>query len=140
RLTTADATLVAGERFWVTLEAVNPSTLPVNLDRVRVYPGSVERILKSVLESNEVAQENFALELNDNATYSQPYWLREGSDFGRYRFHSTHLKEETVSESSSGIHGELFLRVQNYPFSITVPIQVVTVDPTVGEELSPVAV
>lgn len=92
-----DASANPGESFNIDLEAINRSTIPVQLKNVIVYPDNKTTIINEALSNNTGKQYTIKTSLPASRNYTAPYWLMEPSSLGMYKVKAQQLigKPET---------------------------------------------
>ncbi|MEM9686023.1 MAG: PIG-L family deacetylase [Bacteroidota bacterium] len=92
-----DASANPGESFNIDLEAINRSTIPVQLKNLIVYPGNKTTVINEALSNNAGKQYTIKTSLPASQNYTAPYWLMEQSSLGMYKVKAQQLigKPET---------------------------------------------
>jgi LmbE family N-acetylglucosaminyl deacetylase len=74
-----------GSILHLKLETTNRSTVPIKLVSVTTLPDQKTTLLSKVLQNNTVENTNLDLQLPDNISYTQPYWLKDKGTVGMYK-------------------------------------------------------
>ena len=74
-----------GSTIKLRLEAINRSSISMELSSVTLFPNQKNSVLNKVLSNNIAERNTIDLELPENLEYSQPYWLKEKGTTGMYQ-------------------------------------------------------
>jgi LmbE family N-acetylglucosaminyl deacetylase len=80
-----DFAFVPGDSITLTLEAVNRSTIPLQLSSVGLTKVGVNEALNIDLKNNERITKTWKVKLPDDLAYSHPYWLQNEGTLGMYK-------------------------------------------------------
>lgn len=120
---------VAGNQLNVTIKAINPSSINVNLEKTS---GATEIDINTPLESNQSWEKSFMMTLPDKI--STPYWLLEKGTLGNYNVSNDNLKG--LPETPNPIHIEFHLNIDGTNIPFRVPLSYRTTDRVAGEIIS----
>jgi len=74
-----------GSTIKIKIEAINRSTIPMELVSITSFPDEKNSVINQTLDNNNLENKTIDLQLPENATYSQPYWLKEKASTGMYQ-------------------------------------------------------
>ncbi len=80
-----DYAFVPGDSIELTLEAVNRSSEELGIVNVNIEKLNVEMPILSPLAENRPVTDKIKVRIPTDMPYSQPYWLRDKGELGRYR-------------------------------------------------------
>lgn len=90
--TASEATATPGQQVSLRLEAINRSTVDVQLAAVSVLPALKDSATAVKLENNKIWVLNTAVKIPENASYTAPYWLLKESTVGMYNVEEQALR------------------------------------------------
>src|SRR5690606_34742674 len=74
-----------GDSLKINIEAVNRSSLDIELKDIEILPLENRNSINEKLADNERKNYEVSVKLNDNKRYSAPYWLTEPETLGMYK-------------------------------------------------------
>ncbi|GEO04931.1 GlcNAc-PI de-N-acetylase [Adhaeribacter aerolatus] len=135
--TAAQTSATPGEPVNVTAIAVSRSPVPVELQKI-TFP-----LTSQVINQNKSLQQAFVsskitVNLPAQTPTSQPYWLKQEGTVGMFAVNDQHLIG--LPENPPALTAEYTVRVNQVPFTFTVPVVYKRVDPVEGEIYKPFTV
>jgi LmbE family N-acetylglucosaminyl deacetylase len=128
---TTNEAITPGQTATIKLEAINRCNIPAALQEVR-FPNSGESLKIDVaLPSNELVTKDLSCKIPENASYSQPYWLRKPGTLGAFAVDDQTLVG--LPENPPELPVEIVLQVNGQELRYTVDTKYRTVDPVAGE-------
>lgn len=131
-----DWRLYPGQTMKVELEAINRSPVPVVLKEVRV-DGQV-LTPETTLENNIGWERETTMQVPDDISYTQPYWLREHGTLGMYQVEDPDLIG--APENLPALRATVSLDVLGTPLEYQVPVIHRWTDPVKGEQQRPLVI
>lgn len=117
----ADAYAVApGGELQLTVTAVNRSPVPVDLRRIGVVQAGLELPVERALPPNQPYSQTFKITVPPDAGYTQPYWLREPAEYGRFRVPEQRLVG--MPENEPALQIRLQLSIAGAPIAYKIPV------------------
>ena len=134
---TAEKTASPSEYLRIKLEATNRSQIPVILSDI----GSID--LESDVQGTELGQnqkyeKELEIQIPDNQSYSQPYWLRAAGSLGMFEVDDPQLIGKP--ENDAAISMPFAVDILGDSFTYQVPLVHKRNDPVDGEIIQPLAV
>ncbi|MDV3307617.1 MAG: PIG-L family deacetylase [Cyclobacteriaceae bacterium] len=129
---------VPGEPLTVNFEFVNRSDGPVVVESIRSDAIPLDTLVSAKLEENVVLELTTSHPIDGSIGYSDPYWLQEPHDIGRFTVKDGNLIG--MPENPPAISFTASLRVHGEPLSVDLPLNYRWVDPVKGEQVRPVEV
>jgi LmbE family N-acetylglucosaminyl deacetylase len=128
---TINETVTPGQTVAIKLEAINRSGIPITLQEARFANSGESMKIDAALPSNELVTKDLSCKIPEQASYSQPYWLRKPGTVGAFA-----VDDETLvglPENPPELPVEIFLRVNGQELRYTLDTKYRTVDPVAGE-------
>ena len=124
-----------GETLSLELELVNRSSANIELSYVKIPSIGAELSLSGALENNQVKVDDFSIQIPDDFSYSNPYWLNKPSIDGLYQVE----KQELIgtAENSPAIEAEIGLIINGNNLSFLSPLKFKGSDVIKGELIQP---
>ncbi len=122
---------VPGHPMAFSIEMVNRSALPVKVEKIGATTVKWDTVYNAGLPTNEAVRVETRAPLSSNATYSEPYWLREPHGTGRFE-----LKDDQyigLPQNPPAAEFTFALDVDGKKLSITRPLVYKWVDRVKGE-------
>jgi LmbE family N-acetylglucosaminyl deacetylase len=133
---TADQHWVApGERVQVTMEWINRSAVSVQLRKIQAPVLGVDSTLQQVLANNKSVNLKLAKVISGNATYSDPYWLREPHRLGYFQV--ARQADIGKPENEPAVQFQCIVSVEGEELTIAAPLVYKWTDPVKGELTRP---
>lgn len=129
---------VPGEPLTVNFEFVNRSEGAVIIESVRSEVLRLDTLVNVKLEENVVVELEASHRLDENVSYSDPYWLQEPHGIGRFTVKDPEMVG--MPENPPPIPITVSLRVHGEPLTLDLPLHYRWVDPVKGEQTRPVEV
>ncbi|MEQ9263775.1 MAG: PIG-L family deacetylase [Balneolaceae bacterium] len=126
---------VPGENVPIYFEAVNRSDIDVTLTSVEIPELNRTINLNQALLDNSRLRRNDTLLISENMPYSQPYWLVEEAELGRYRVEDQ--MDVGLPENTPALSAVFNLQVDGKPYSYKTGIIHKTTDRVKGEFYRP---
>lgn len=126
-------TAVAGASVRVATSALNRSDIAIRLERIEI--GDAAATPSAALGDNRPRGDTLSVSLAPNAPLSQPYWLREPADLGRFRVDSRALIG--LPENPPVLTARFHVRIARTPLVYEVPVAYRWTDPVQGERWRP---
>ncbi|MBU0941140.1 MAG: PIG-L family deacetylase [Bacteroidetes bacterium] len=73
-----------GSSIRIKLEAINRSTVSMKLVNITTLPNQKTTIFNKTLQNNALENINLDIQIPDNSSYTQPYWLKDKGTVGMY--------------------------------------------------------
>ncbi len=135
---TINEAITPGQTATIKLEAINRCNIPVTLQEVR-FPNSGESMkIDAALPSNELVTKDLSCKIPENASYSQPYWLRKPGTLGAFAVDDQTLVG--LPENPPALPVEIALKVNGQELRYTLDTKYRTVDPVAGELRRPLVI
>jgi LmbE family N-acetylglucosaminyl deacetylase len=122
---------VPGDTVHIVASAINRSTVPITLERVRPSFSHRDSSISKSLTYNQPLAITLPVLIPRSATISQPYWLIGEATQGRYSVSDVRLTGKPENDPPITIRFEL--TVAEMPISFDVPVSYRWVDPVQGE-------
>src|SRR5213596_484939 len=135
---TATEAFTPGQTAAIKLEAINRSSVPVTLREVRFPNTGDSSKIDAALPSNELVTKDLSCRIPDDASYSQPYWLRKPGKLGTFAVDDQKLIG--LPENPPALPVEIVLQVNGQGLRYLVDTKYRTVDPVAGELRHPVVI
>lgn len=116
--------VVPGQEVLARIDIANPSKSPITLKK-GVYGDKVV-LEESILVNNQLFSQEVKLVIDDNAPFSNPYWLNEPFE-NIYSVDDYSLLGNP--ENAPSLSTDLYFEKNGYTFSVNVPVKEKTVDP-----------
>jgi len=134
---------VAADQFWVapgeqvvaSFELVNRANYPVSLKSIQSKNLQMDSVLSTELKDNNLLLFKSRKKVNANATYSDPYWLREDHTQGLFKVADSKLIGQ--AQNSPAVTVQFNFLIDNEPLSIEAPLIYKWTDPVKGEQFRP---
>lgn len=81
---TQNQEITPGSRLIINLEAINRSSVPIQLISVTALPNQITTLHNRDLKNNILNNINLDFNLLESINYTQPYWLKENRTVGMY--------------------------------------------------------
>src|SRR5947208_482480 len=128
---TATEAFTPGQIAAIKLEAINRSNIPVTLQEVRFPNTGDSNKIDAALPSNELVTKDLSCRIPDDASYSQPYWLRKPGKLGAFAVEDQKLIG--LPQNPPALPVEIVLQVNGQELRYIVDTKYRTVDPVAGE-------
>jgi LmbE family N-acetylglucosaminyl deacetylase len=128
---TTNETVTPGQTATIKLEAINRCNIPVTLQEVRCPLSGDSTKIDAALPSNEFVTKDLSCKIPENASYSQPYWLRKPGTLGAFAVDDQTLVG--LPENPPDLPVEIVLQVSGRELNYIVETKYRTVDPVAGE-------
>jgi LmbE family N-acetylglucosaminyl deacetylase len=128
---TEKETFTPGQTATIKLEAINRSNVPVTLQEVRFPNTGASMKVDAPLPTDDLVTKDLSCEVPDNASYSQPYWLRKPGTLGTFTVDDQKLIG--LPENPPALPVEIVLQVSGQQLRYIVDTKYRTVDPVAGE-------
>ncbi len=128
---TTNEAVTPGQTATIKLEAINRCNVPVALQEVRFRNSGESMKIDAPLPSNELVTKDLSCKVPENASYSQPYWLRKPGTLGAFA-----VDDQTLvgfPENPPELPVEIVLQVNGQELRYTLDTKYRTVDPVAGE-------
>jgi LmbE family N-acetylglucosaminyl deacetylase len=135
---TTNETVTPGQTETIKLEAINRCNIPVTLQEIRCRGSSESMKIDAALPSNELVTTELSCKIPENASYSQPYWLRKPGTLGAFAVDDQTLVG--LPENPPELPVEIVLQVNGQELRYTVDTKYRTVDPVAGELRRPLVI
>jgi LmbE family N-acetylglucosaminyl deacetylase len=135
---TTNETVTPGQTATVKLEAINRCNIPVTLQEVRCPNFGDSMKIDAALPSNELVTKDLSCKIPENASYSQPYWLRKPGTVGAFAVDDQTLVG--LPENTPELPVEIVLQVNGQELRYRVDTKYRTVDPVAGELRRPLVI
>src|SRR6266446_7435495 len=135
---TATEAFTPGQTAAVKLEAINRSNIPVTLQEVRFPNTGDSNKIDAALPSNELVTKDLSCRIPDDASYSQPYWLRKPGKLGTFAVDDQKLIG--LPENPPALPVEIVLQVNGQELRYIVDTQYRTADAVAGELPRPLVI
>ncbi len=132
--TVANQLNVKGDSMRISLSVINRSSLPLNRVSVQAMGGSAQF---DSIGNNIARSKNITVYLSETAPSSQPYWLEQGLDSGRF---VVSTKTKIGMPEDQPYYATFSTLINNVPVEIRQPIQYKYTDPVKGELFEPMQV
>lgn len=126
---------VPGERVPIYFEAINRSDIDVTLTSIEIPELDRTINISQSLPDNNRLRRNDTLMIGKNTPYSQPYWLVEESELGKYRVNDQ--MNVGLPENAPALSAVFYLQVDGKPYSYKTGLIHKTTDPVKGEFYRP---
>jgi LmbE family N-acetylglucosaminyl deacetylase len=126
---------VPGENIPVSIEAINRSDVPINLESVNFPKLEKELSLGKSLKNNIGFTDKIELELPEKLNYSTPYWLNGKQSLGMY-----HVKNQQLiglPETPPVLVANFVLEIDGVSINVEKPVIYKSTDPVKGEVRKP---
>ncbi len=90
--TASEPTTTPGGQVKLRLEAINRSSLDVQLGAINIRPALKDTVTKFALSNNKVFLYNTSVTIPTTAPYTAPYWLQKKSSIGMYNVEDQELR------------------------------------------------
>ena len=124
-----------GDKINIALELVNRSNAKIELVSAKVLQTNEAFLVSGVLENNQVKLERFLINIPNDFTYSNPYWLNDPSANGLYKVDDQKLIGK--AENEPAIVGEVSLNINGNALSFRTPLKYKSSDRINGEIIQP---
>ncbi len=135
---TATETFTPGQTAAIKLEAINRSNIPIMLREVQFPSTGGSMKMDAVLQSNELVTKDLSCKIPEDASYSQPYWLRKRRMLGSFNVDDQKLIG--LPENPPALPVEVVLLVNGQELSYLLNTKYRTVDPVAGELHRPLVI
>lgn len=81
----AEDQITPGSSLKIKIEAINRSTVPMELQSITSFPDQNNTVLNQKLENNNPQNVSVTIQLSEDMPYSQPNWLKEKPTTGMYQ-------------------------------------------------------
>lgn len=81
----ADEQATPGSTVKIKIEAINRSSIPMELKSITSFPDQNKNELNLILDNNKTENLTINLQLAENTDYTQPYWLKEPHTTSMYQ-------------------------------------------------------
>ncbi|MFK8101134.1 MAG: PIG-L family deacetylase [Saprospiraceae bacterium] len=130
-----DHSATIGQKLSLSIEAVNRSTVPMVLEKVRYLPLDLDSSLQLNLASNQAFHWETQFTIPTTLSSSNPYWLNQTGTLGMY-----HVPEQTMRglpETPRALTVQYNLEIAGTKIDFTIPIIYKKNDPVKGESYRP---
>ncbi len=120
-----------GEQVQTSFEIVNRSNIPIQLKRISSAKLSYDTTLSASLVNNVPLEFNTTKRLDVNASYSDPYWLKENHSLGLFT-----VKDKSLigkPENDPAVNIQMVFEINGEELSINAPLTYKWTDPVKGE-------
>ncbi|HEY8401891.1 MAG TPA: PIG-L family deacetylase, partial [Cytophagaceae bacterium] len=131
----ADYSAVPGEKIKVTIEAINRTSIPVELKQVRFSSAVGDTSLSLELKQNIGHTLTTFIKIAEKASYSGPYWLREKQEIGMFTVSDQQLIG--MAENPPAVSVAFTLNIKGQTIEYTTPLVYKKTDPVKGEIYRP---
>jgi LmbE family N-acetylglucosaminyl deacetylase len=135
---TTNEAVTPGQTETIKLEAINRCNIPVTLQEVRFPLSGDSMKIDAALPSNELVTKDLSCKIPENASYSQPYWLRKPGTLGAFAVDDQTLVG--LPENPPELPVEIVLQVNGQEVRYILDTKYRTVDPVAGELRRPLVV
>ena len=135
---TTNETVTPGQTATIKLEAINRSNIPVALQQVHCPLSDDSMKIDAALPTNELVTKDLSCKIPENASYSQPYWLRKPGTLGTFAVDDQTLVG--LPENPPELPLEIILQVNGQELRYTLDTRYRTVDPVAGELRRPLVI
>src|SRR6266511_4284048 len=135
---TTNETVTPGQTATIKLEAINRCNIPVTLQEVRCPNSGDAMKIDAALPSNELVTKDLSCKIPENASSSQPYWLRKPGTVGAFAVDDQTLVG--LPENPPELPVEIVLQVNGQELRYQVDTKYRTVDPVAGELRRPLVI
>src|SRR3989440_348458 len=130
---TTSASVSAGQTLPIKLEAINRSSVPVQLLEASTPITGQNLRFDTPLSQDQFVAKDLAPTLRKEVTYTQPYWLRKPAALGTFTVDDQKLIGLAENELTFPV--DVFLRIGDQDLRYLVDTKYRTVDPVIGEVL-----
>ena len=135
---TTNEAVTPGQTETIKLDAINRCKIPVTLQEVRFPLSGDSMKIDAALPSNELVTKDLSCKIPENASYSQPYWLRKPGTLGAFAVDDQTLVG--LPENPPELPVEIVLQVNGQEVRYILDTKYRTVDPVAGELRRPLVV
>jgi len=134
---TSEMTAAPGDSIKIKLEATNRSDIPVLINSIGV--AGIEAQVKGLeLGNNQRFEKELTIDIPEDQSYSQPYWLRSAGSFGMFEVSDQQMIGQ--AENSPAISIPFELEIMGQSITYQVPVVHKRTDPVKGEIFQPLAI
>ncbi len=133
--TAEDYSATPGETIELTMEAINRSPVTARLKSVTYEPVMADTTLALELENNQQYEFYKKLELPDNMSYTNPYWLNEEGSLGMYKVEDQQLRG--LPETPRALQVAFHLEIEGMPMTVIRDVVYKETKPSQGETYRP---
>ncbi|MEJ2543838.1 MAG: PIG-L family deacetylase [Calditrichaceae bacterium] len=131
-------TLIPGDSLGITFTAINRSDLPMAIEKVKIINSNDETNLSQKLDYNQPYEFKTKLQIPESAEISQPFWLREPSEYGSFNISDQQLIGK--AENNPEFMVQITMGITNQVLIYQIPVRYRWNDATKGEMYRPVAI
>ncbi|MBL3658379.1 PIG-L family deacetylase [Fulvivirga sediminis] len=132
-----DYAVTPGKEVKLSLEVINRSPIDITLEQI-YYAAQNDTIVNAKLVENKDFSFSHVYTIPNEASYSQPYWLREEGTLGMYKVEEQKLRGKP--ENDPALQVMVTLNIEGEKINYTVPVVYKWNDPVGGELYRPFAV
>lgn len=131
----ADSQLATpGSEHKITIEAINRSSVPMNLDSIQISGNNTE-IFQDELSNNIDFAKPVGIKIPPDARFTSPYWLTQKGSIGRYQVSDTELVG--LPETPKAIQARFDIQIENTQIPFYKNVIYKYNDPVKGEVYQP---
>ncbi|MGE0772098.1 MAG: PIG-L family deacetylase [Cyclobacteriaceae bacterium] len=130
--------IAPGEGLVCDFEVVNRSPVDMTLQTIDSEPLGLDTALNTQLKNNLPVTFKSSKQVVANATYSDPYWLREDHSLGRFSVPDANMIG--MPENDPAIQFDFSIRIGEQTIQYTVPLRYQWTDPVKGELTRPLEI
>ena len=131
-------TLIPGDSLGIIITAINRSDLPMAIEKVKIINSNDETNLSQKLDYNQPYEFKTKLQIPESAQISQPFWLREPSEYGRFNISDQKLIGK--AENDPEFKAQITMGITNQVLVYQIPVRYRWNDATKGEMYRPVVI
>ncbi|MBN1407949.1 MAG: PIG-L family deacetylase [Calditrichaceae bacterium] len=131
-------TLIPGDSLGITITAINRSDLPIALEKLKIISSNNAVNLSRKLEYNQPFEFKTKIQIPESAQISQPFWLREPSEYGRFNVSDQKLIGK--AENDPEFLAQITMGIMNQVLVYQIPVRHRWNDATKGEMYRPVVI
>ncbi len=133
--TAEDYSATPGEMIELTMEAINRSPVTARLKSVTYEPVMADTTLALELENNQQYEFYKKLELPNDMSYTNPYWLNEEGSLGMYKVEDQQLRG--LPETPRALQVAFHLEIEGMPMTVIRDVVYKETKPSQGETYRP---
>jgi len=124
-----------GQTVELAIEAVNRSHVEAEIISIKIVPSGLDTIVNLPLKNNEISQAYYNYVIENDGSYTSPYWLLEKGTLGMY-----HVENKALigsPETSSPVQARIHAKVAGQDINFTRNVIYKKNDPVDGEVYKP---
>ena len=120
-----------GDTLKVKASIINRSDLDLVLNKIKMNFLNDQKQFSDILKSGEIISKNYYLYIPENASLSQPYWLKENHGVGMFVVNNQQLIG--MPEEKPQLNCDFIVSYKNYSINFSIPVYYRITDPVDGE-------